>query len=267
MKFLKLESCSNDFCVVKYDESVDYTKLAVKLCNRLIGVGALGVIVYNEEPLEVTLYNEFGDIIDMNAFAVFSFARYYTSIDNNLKNKWSFINNGKEILIEGIANSYKVKIAKPNFTNQAIYVRDMINSFGRILTVEGYHLTIYSFQIDVAQTVIFIDSLDSSYFNIAKEISENKLFKKGTNVHFVKINNESEVVIRTYIYGQGYVKSSAYGAASAIICGHKLGVLNNNINVIFEYGSVKATIKKGEVILEGSSRIVFEGELKEENLC
>ena len=265
MNFIKLESCSNDYCIIKYQDELNFSELAIKLCNRLTGIGASGIIFHKENTNEVLFYNELGESLIMSSFSIYSFAKYYSIINSKLKNKWSFMNNGKEFFVEGTNNSFKVKVSKPNFSNQSIYVGDLINSFGRILTVEGYHLTIYAFSVDNPQLVIFVDSLDSSYINIAKEISENRLFRKGINVHFVKKISDIEVSIKSYINRKGFVLSSDEGAAASIVCGHKLGILDNRIKVNFEYGSIMVSInKKSDIILEGTSNIVFEGEIKGE---
>ena len=45
MEFVKFQCLGNDYIVVEEVNNIDYSKLAIQLCNRSIGIGALALIV------------------------------------------------------------------------------------------------------------------------------------------------------------------------------------------------------------------------------
>lgn len=53
MEFYKMQGCGNDFCVMEYEEGIDYSALSITLCDRRFGVGADGIIVVKRAPLEM----------------------------------------------------------------------------------------------------------------------------------------------------------------------------------------------------------------------
>ena len=48
MRVHKMHACGNDYCLVAYEPGIDYKELAIKLCNRKLGVGAEGLIVVKQ---------------------------------------------------------------------------------------------------------------------------------------------------------------------------------------------------------------------------
>ena len=58
MRVVKMHGCGNDFCVIPYEPNKDYKELAIKMCNRKTGIGADGMIVVKNEPLEMLFYNQ-----------------------------------------------------------------------------------------------------------------------------------------------------------------------------------------------------------------
>jgi len=57
MKFQKYHGLGNDFIMVDYDSKTNYSKLAIKVCDRHTGVGADGLIAVKTNPLEMIYYN------------------------------------------------------------------------------------------------------------------------------------------------------------------------------------------------------------------
>ena len=66
MQISKMHSSGNDFCIVDFIEKTDFKSLAVKICNRKLGVGADGLIVVKRSPrLEMLYYNMDGSTSSM----------------------------------------------------------------------------------------------------------------------------------------------------------------------------------------------------------
>ena len=58
MKFTKMHSLGNDFCIIE-DCDLEFGKFAKEILDRHVGVGADGLIVVRRRPLLIKCYNCF----------------------------------------------------------------------------------------------------------------------------------------------------------------------------------------------------------------
>ena len=72
----KMHGCGNDFCVLSYEKGIDYSNLAIKLCNRKTGIGSDGMIVVKTNPLEMLFYNSDGSRAPMCGNGIRCFSKY-----------------------------------------------------------------------------------------------------------------------------------------------------------------------------------------------
>ena len=225
MEFYNLHGCGNDFCVVEYDATKDYSHLARILCERRTGVGADGLIVVKTNPLEMIFYNQDGTRASMCGNGIRCFARYVYEKRLVDKNQFECLTLAGVMKIHITSISpflCRVDMGKPSFTNHMICVSDEINSFGRLLRIDDYHLTIYSFFMGTIHTVLFVDSLDSEVLKKASSICTHRLFRKQTNVNFVHLIDESHIEIKTYERGVGWTLACGTGACASVVACYKL---------------------------------------------
>ena len=76
MQVLKMHACGNDFCLVEYDPKINYKELAIKILNRRTGIGAEGLIVVKQSPLEMLVYSKDGKKELMSGNGIRCFAKY-----------------------------------------------------------------------------------------------------------------------------------------------------------------------------------------------
>ena len=268
MKITKMHACGNDFVLLEYLPDYNYSELAIKLCNRRLGIGAEGLIVLKNNPLEMILYNPEGKKELMNGNAIRCFAKY--CIDERIirKNNFEVITGSGIIDIEVVQEIpflCTVNLGKPIFNNAMVYVNDVLDCFGRIITINDMEINSFTFNLAGVNTVIFVPDFDSKYLNYAEEISKYKIFMRGTNVTYAKIVNKTTIDVKTYEHGIGFVLANGAGAAAALVAANKLGLtkLKSKINV--ELGVLEAVInKKGYVNITGPANTVFSCEYNEE---
>ena len=139
----------------------------------------------------------------------------------------------KEIPLEISLNFKKAKLE-----NTMLRINDLINSFGRIINIGSNEIKIYSLFISRIITIVFVDDINLSYNNASLLIMNNKIFKKGTDVCFVKVVDKTHLDVKTYSkeYGQIISLSSMLGALyvahSLNLCAYKVEI--NNLNNYFE---------------------------------
>lgn len=266
----KMHACGNDFCVVKYDASKNYNDLAMKLCNRKLGLGADGLIVVRDNPVEMILYNAKGQKELMNGNAVRCFTKY--CLDNSMirRERLELLTGNGSMLVEvtqEIPFLCRVTLGKPNFNNQMIYVSDGLDAFGRVIKVDDINVTTYSFHLGSVNTVIFVSSLENEILEYAEKISNHKMFNRGTNVTFARVIDKRALEVRTYERGIGFNLANGDGCAAAVVAANKLGLIKPKAKCLLEYGFMEVEINKKEVVfLIGPAKEVYSCEVNEEEL-
>ncbi|MDE7264070.1 MAG: diaminopimelate epimerase [Anaeroplasmataceae bacterium] len=271
MEFYKMHGCGNDFCIIEYKENEDYSSLATKLCDRRFGIGADGLIVVKRNPLEMIFYNQDGSRASMCGNGIRCFARY--AYDKKLVSSKKFdcltlAGVMKIEITEEQPFSCKVDMGHPSFSNSMIHISDDIKSFGRLLTIDGYSLTIYSFFMGTIHTVIFVDSLESDVLKLAEKICKNRLFKKQTNVNFVHLLDEQHIELKTYERGVGWTLACGTGACASVVTCVRLKLTKNKVSVQLPYGTLKIEVtKKENVFMEGPAVLSYRGKIEELKEC
>lgn len=271
MHIEKIEACGNDYLILEFKPNLDYSKIAKKLCDRVYGLGAYGLIIVKTNPLEMISYNSNGQLELANGSAVRCFCKYVFEHRIVRVYKFDILTKSGTISAEvtqEIPFMCKTNVGKPNFTNQMIYVSDAMPSFDRVITVEGRELVTYSFNLEGVNTVIMVHDFDESVVRMADKISNHKLFNRKTTVTFVKPYNKSTLEARTYHKDYGWVSSSDSGAGAAFVTAYKLGLVRNKVDVKYESAVITVdTNKKDLVNISGVSNHIYTLEYNEEELC
>ncbi|MDE7385451.1 MAG: diaminopimelate epimerase, partial [Anaeroplasmataceae bacterium] len=155
MEFYKMHGCGNDFCIIEYEPNVEYSTLAKELCDRRFGIGADGLIIVKTNPLEMIFYNQDGSRASMCGNGIRCFARYVYEKRIVTTKQFDCFTLAGMMKIEITSEDpflCKIDMGKPSFSNSMIHVSDDIKSFGRLLTIEKYSLTIYSFFMGTIHT-------------------------------------------------------------------------------------------------------------------
>ena len=269
MKITKLIVAGNDFLVVDYKENTNYQELAKKLLNRRFSVGADKLIVAKTNPLELLLFDNNGNREIANGNALTAYSKYLFDNKHVRKKIYDVIFGGKSINIEIISEIpfvTRINLDKPNYNNSMLYIKDSVSTFGRIINVNGLSFPIYSLNLLGVNTVVFIDKSNKEMMlNIAKEISEYKIFDKKTNVIFTEVIDKHNIKVITYSIDAEFNSTIGSAVASAMVVANKLGYIKSRANCQIEYGKMIVEInKKGQIYLESMSETLFELNLEEE---
>ncbi|MGL5315194.1 MAG: diaminopimelate epimerase [Peptostreptococcaceae bacterium] len=275
MKFSKLHGIGNDFIAIdgRFDDRLnsEYTELAQKVCHRKFSVGADGLLVVkdsNDADVEMVYYNADGSRAAMCGNGLRCFVKFV--YDNNIVNKDEFdvdtLDGIKKIKINLKNNeisSVKVNMGKGSFLCEDVPV----NFEKEVFIEENIKILDKEFKISamlmgVPHAVIFVDELDlDEVHKYGKDIEKNKLFSKGTNVNFVKVDDDKHISVRTWERGCGYTLGCGTGMTASAIIANYLGKTGKSVNVASEGGCVKIDIEDF-VYMTGPAVKICEGTLE-----
>ena len=276
MKFWKLQGIGNDFIAIDgRDDNInsdDYGKLAKSVCHRKFSVGADGLLVVknsNVADIEMVYYNSDGSRASMCGNGLRCFVKFV--YDNNIVNKEKIdvdtldgIKKVKLNLKNKSINTITVNMGYASFkcsdipinSDKKIFINEEINVFDKNITINCVHM-------GVPHTVIFVDDINmDEVYKYGPLIEKHEIFPEGTNVNFVKIIDEKNILVRTWERGCGYTLGCGTGITASVIISNYLKKVKDSVKVTSEGGSIIIDFIDNEAYMTGKAIKICEGNLE-----
>lgn len=278
MKFTKMQGIGNDFVIVNcLRDSIPAEKLEAisrKVNNRKFGIGGDGLILIlpsKQADLRMRMFNPDGSEAEMCGNGIRCFARYAYERkiidDTQLKVETGAGVKTLKILTRGGGkfDAVRVDMGQPRLRRSEIPMRgdDAERIISEALKADGRRFEITAVSMGNPHVVIFEDNVSS--FDVERygpQIENHKAFPQRTNVHFVQVCSNSEIVVRTWERGAGITLACGTGACACVVA----SALNNKTGK-----RVNAHLPGGDLLIEwtgdnrmmmtGPAEEVFEGEI------
>ncbi len=276
MRFWKLQGIGNDFIAIdgRYDNinSDEYGSLAKKVCHRRFSVGADGLLVVknsNLADIEMVYYNSDGSRASMCGNGLRCFVKFV--YDNNIVNKDEFevytLDGIKKIKINLSNNeidTITVNMGRGSFKSKDIPVNSNKDKFiNEEINVLDQKFIISSMLMGVPHVVVFVDDINMDEIHkYGPIIEKHQVFPKKTNVNFVKIIDEKNILVRTWERGCGYTLGCGTGITASVIISNYLNKVENHVNVTSEGGSIIIDLINDEAYMTGKAEKICEGNLE-----
>lgn len=261
MEFVKMHGTGNDF-IFLLDLDNKYvgqeSKLARKLCHRRFGIGADGIVLVRKSHIadvKMVIVNSDGSSANMCGNAIRCFGKYV--FENNIINKKIItvetgdgvkelelsINNDKRV------ETVKVYMGEISFDGSLIPLKNKDKLIDEDIVINGKNYRVSSILVGVPHTVVFID--DENYdVTEGKYIEKYELFEEGTNVNFVKVIDDENILVKTWERGAGATYSCGTGCSASVVICNKLNLTKEKVNVKVPGGMLR-------IELEGSSNYMI----------
>ena len=276
MEFWKLQGIGNDFIAIdgRNDniEINNYSELAKKVCHRRFSVGADGLLVVKNNDIadvEMVYYNSDGSRAYMCGNGLRCFVKFV--YDNNIVKKEEFdvytLDGIKKIKInlkDNKIDTIKVNMGSGSFISSNIPVNTkkevFINEKIQILDKE---FVLSSMLMGVPHTIVFVDDINMEEIHkYGPLIEKHDIFPKDTNVNFVKVIDEHNILVRTWERGCGYTLGCGTGMTASVIISNYLNKVSKAVNVTSEGGSIQIDLVDDEAYMSGGAEKICEGNLE-----
>ncbi|MFH1761327.1 MAG: diaminopimelate epimerase [bacterium] len=276
MKFVKYHGCGNDyifFDATKY-EIKNPDKLAVRLCNRHFGVGGDGIILVlpsDKADIRMQMHNVDGTIAEMCGNGLRCFVKFIYDYEIFPRRLCWKVETGYGILQTELFNGknkkiemVKINLGIPITNGLKIPVRidkDPVLDYSIKALDRTFKINCIS--MGNPHTVIYVSNLKK--FNVAKYgryLENHTLFPNRTNVEFVELISEKEVIQRTWERGCGETLACGTGAAAVCAAGLMSGRTREKILVHLSGGDLELDwTGSRNLFLTGPAVEVFHGEI------
>jgi len=273
IKFKKMQGTGNDFIVIKYEDfpfEERFSELAQKVCHRYFGIGGDGLLVVSNSNIadfKMQYYNSDGSLAAMCGNGIRCFAKFV--YDEKLTDKVVFkietLAGIKEVSLtiqDREAKYIKVNMGKIIYDPIKIPVVSYKSSFiNEIIKVDDKEFKVTTVLMGVPHTIIFTDDLDlRKVKTYGPLIEKHNIYPKNTNVNFAKIKDKKNIEVRTWERGAGYTLACGTGVSSVVGVAHKLGFVDNNVNVSIEGGSIKIEVMEDDnLFMDGPAKNICSG--------
>lgn len=275
MRFTKVQGLGNDFVLVNgFEEKVDlelFPKLAVKICDRHLGVGADGLVPLlpsRTADVMMRIYNSDGSEAEMCGNVIRCAAKYLyehglVKKDRIRVETLAGIRVPELITENGRVTLVRVDMGEPQLERGDI---PMLGSPGRVVGEEleldglGYRITAVS--MGNPHCIIFVPDVEAvSLARLGPRFETHASFPRKTNVEFVQVLNKTEVKMRIWERGAGITLACGTGACACAVASVLNGYTGRMVTVHLTVGDLFIEwADDNHVYMTGPAEEVFSGE-------
>jgi diaminopimelate epimerase len=294
MRFTKMHGLGNDYIYVNcFDQKIDDAPaLARKVSDRHFGIGGDGLILIQPSEagdLRMTIYNADGSQAEMCGNGVRCVAKY--AVDRGLSdNKPLRVETDAGVLTidyefdaAGKVATATVDMGEPIFEAERIPVaHDLAGPAGRVVDAtlgDRFSMEDDGWQekcgLDPRITCVSMGNPHAIMFckdasavpleRVGPLLETSSLFPSRINVHFVQLQSESEVVMRTWERGSGITLACGTGASAVCAAGVETRRCGRRLTARLPGGELHLHWAEtdGHVYMTGPATEVFSGEWTE----
>ena len=277
-----MQGAGNDFVVIDANHSRrDWSKLAVKMCDRHYGIGADGLLISLPSKVadfKMRIINADGSESAVCGNGLRCLVRHYIDVHK--------VKNDSEITVE---TSIGVRIARIHRENNLIEIRvnmgepriglngtpikamnhgtklDIMSLMNQVISINEKELLLSLVSIGNPHAINFCDHpvADFPLATLGLKVEQHKLFPDETNFEVVRIINRKQVEARVWERGVGETLACGSGACAIVAAGNLLGRLDVQVDVILPGGVLKVEWNMendNSIYLSGPTETVFCGE-------
>ena len=277
MFFTKMHGLGNDFILVNREEENnlprDLTELAIRICDRHLGVGADGLVLIGlgtGADLTMQIINSDGSEAEMCGNAIRCLAKYAYEQGLVQKTQMTVATRAGVIIPqlllteEGIVRRVRVDMGEPVLERQLI---PMEGSAGKVLNelleVEGTPFKINAVSMGNPHCVIFVPDLAQLSLEYwGSRIGTHPSFPFQTNVEFIQVLNRQTLQMAVWERGAGITLACGTGACAAVVAAVLNDYTDSSVEVKLAKGSLEIEwSQNNHIYMTGSAQQVFTGEI------
>ena len=279
MKFVKMHGTGNDFIVIDARvHDYDWSKLAMKMCDRNFGIGADGIILVKapekEGHFQMRIFNPDGSEAEMCGNGIRCFARYV--LEDGLLPEMP-----EDLLVEteaglrtlkvhwhkGVPSLVTVGIGLPVFSAAQIPVRVPEGPLGdkvsdHPIMVDGAELRVSCVSMGNPHAVTFLSTPVEQFdlHRIGPMVEHMAIFPRRVNFEVVNVLDRGHIALRVWERGAGPTLACGTGACAAMVVSRDHGFVDDVVDIRLPGGELRISWDGvGEVFMTGPAERVFTG--------
>ena len=268
--FRKYHGLGNDYLVVDPNvRDVGLTPDVIRLiCDRNFGIGSDGILygpIDTDGIPRVRIFNPDGSEAEKSGNGLRIFAKYLFEKKYVTGKDFSIATSGGIVdahVVDEHANLIRIEMGKITFLSTEIPVKgDQRQVIDEELEVDGATYKVTCLSIGNPHCVIPIEDVsEKKARELGPHVENHEMFPNRINMQLLKVIDRANIEIRIWERGAGYTLASGSSSCAAAGAAHKLGLVDEKINVKMPGGSLLVEIGADlEIDMTGPVEGVFEG--------
>ncbi len=278
MKFTKVHGLGNDFVILNcLDDAgvipeAKYGDVAKELCNRNFGIGADGIMLIQPSDtadIRMRIINSDGSEAEMCGNGIRCFARYVYEHGIVKKDVMTIETlagiMGPRIMLDeqGNVTGVEVDMNEPILDKPDIPMVGEGRAIAEPIQIEDRTFEVTAVSMGNPHCVIFVD--DAKNFPIeywGPRIEKSEYFPRKTNVEFIQVLNDHEVIMRVWERGAAVTLACGTGACATTTACVLNGKTGRDILLHLDGGdlNVRWDEASNHLFMTGPAAEVFNGE-------
>ena len=269
MNVIKAHAFGNDFLVVREEDvpsGADRASLARELCERHRGIGADGLIVFSETPVEAPaspkprsgeggrmhLLNADGSFSEVSGNGVRCLAAWLAKSGDMRPGDVVHVETdaGRKSLEllgrEGRRLTFRAAMGQPEQVQR------------RSIDVDGTPVDAITLRVGNPQCVVLGEVSVERLHSLAARLAVHPIFPEGSNVELARVEAPDRVRILIWERGVGPTEASGTGACAAAVAAIAYGGAAHDVQVVAPGGAQRVEWSDAGLFLTGWAEVLFE---------
>ncbi len=269
LNFTKMHGCGNDYVYINcFEQTVENpNELAVRLSDRHKGVGGDGVILICPSDVanaKMRMFNLDGSEGKMCGNGIRCVAEYLFLNDMASGNSVDIETlSGIKHIVRKEPGLLTVDMGAPIFEPELVPIAGFTEPvIDKLIEIKGGGVRVTCLSMGNPHCVTFVP--DTAHLNmpaLGAQYEHNKIFPEGVNAEFVKVIDETHLVMRVWERGSGETLACGTGTCACVVaaclCGHCKQ--NTDVDVELLGGTLTINYTGDTVYMTGGAVAVFDG--------
>jgi diaminopimelate epimerase len=268
--FVKYHGLGNDYLVIDPKvHDIELTPEAIRLiCDRNFGIGSDGILygpLESDDGQRVRIFNPDGSEAEKSGNGLRIFARYLFEREYVKGKEFTIVTTGGIVrarIEDERANLIRIEMGKMTFLSTEIPVKGQERLvIGEDMEIDGATYKVTCLSIGNPHCVIPVQDVSEAKARELGPLVENhEMFPNRINVQLLKVIDRANIEIRIWERGAGYTLASGSSSCAAARAAHRLGLIDERVNVKMPGGNLQVEIREdGQILMTGPVEGVFEG--------
>lgn len=272
IQFTKMHGLGNDFIIINaIEQNIALTANQIQqMANRRFGIGFDQLLLVekadsNHVDFNYRIFNADGSEVEQCGNGARCFARFV--IEQGLTHKKSIqVQTNSGIIELKLENNdmVTVNMGVPIFDPEKLPLQTKTQAETYHLDVDGKTVDFFAVSMGNPHAVIIVPEINQAPVNTLGPILEtHRFFPQRVNVGFMQIVSRNKIKLRVFERGTGETQACGTGACAAVVAGHVLKRLDDNVEVILNGGKLQICWQghKHPVYMTGEAVTVFTGQI------
>jgi diaminopimelate epimerase len=276
IRFYRYHALGNDYIVIREQSLAEGLPpaRARRICDRHFGVGSDGILLHLRDAdarFSLRIFNPDGSESEKSGNGLRIFARYLW--DRRLVGGEPFAvkTPGGEVTCQVFDNGRMVRVDMGALTFDSTRIpvagppRDVLRER---FTIDGEELEYSCASIGNPHCVLLRETLsEAETRRLGPLIEVEPRFPNRTNVQFVQVRDRANIAVQIWERGAGFTLASGSSSSAAAGVVHRLGLVDDAVDVHTPGGVVRIEIRPGYAIrMTGPVTHIADGEIDAESL-